>query len=517
MTLKKTFILCILDGWGYNSAPSPHNAWHLADTPNFDKLMLSSPCVLLEASGESVGLPPGQIGNSEVGHLTIGSGRVVKQDLPRINTSISDGSFDQHPILLKAINAARAGAIHLISLFSPGGVHAHIDHLNHLCSFLSKKGVRFYIHAITDGRDVPPQSILPLLKTSPYQKNIATVMGRYYAMDRDKRWERTVLAAKAIIEGRGQGKMKLQKNNLDPLGPNHIINAMSLPSCSIFSSAEELIEASYSGGIYDEFILPAIHQDYLGILPEDQIITLNFRADRIQQLMEILLHNTSNIISMTDYGPYSTPNILFPSLVVQNTLGEVLAQNGKKQLRLAETEKFAHVTFFFNGGEYKPYENEQRILIPSPKVTTYDLCPEMSAYEVCHSLCKAIEEERYDFICVNFANADMVGHTGQIRAAVQACQVLDDCLGKISKVVLSKKAELFITSDHGNIENMFDYSSNQPHTYHTSNPVPFLYLNGEKSKEAIKVVGGLQDVAPTVLSKMKIKKPIEMTGKNLFT
>ena len=493
MTRSKNFILCILDGWGYNPSHSPYNAWHLANTPNFDKIFSTYPYTTLGASGAKVGLPSDQMGNSEVGHLTIGSGRIIMQDLPRINKAIADGSFKHNNMLKVAMEEAKNGgkAIHLIGLFSPGGVHSHIDHINYLCSLLEEGGIRFYIHAITDGRDVEPQSSLLYLAKSLYQDNFATVIGRYYAMDRNKCWERTELAAQAIMNGIGSNEP--------------------------FLKPTDVIEASYAQNRHDEFILPTTHKDYHGIAPGDLIITLNFRADRMKQLIEILLARIPEpkVISMTDYGPSSTRNILLPQNTIINTLGEILANNNKTQLRLAETEKYAHVTFFFNGGRHRPYGHEDRLLIPSPNVATYDLCPEMSAYELCDALCDAIKGGRYDFICVNFANADMVGHTGNIPAAIKACEVLDECMGRILKVTRDQKAELFITADHGNIEEMFDGSSNQPHTFHTCNPVPFIYVG--EHKHILQSDGGLGDVAPTILAKMGLLKPTEMTGKNLFS
>ncbi len=545
MTIKKTFILCILDGWGYSSLKSPYNAWCLAKTPNFDKLFFHYPWLLLNASGESVGLPENQMGNSEVGHLTIGSGRTILQDLPRINKAIENKSLAKHDLLKKAIFKAKLQnrTIHLISLFSNGGVHSHLNHLNYLCSLLRKENVKFCIHAISDGRDVPPQSFLSFLKNNEYKSNIATIVGRYYAMDRDQRLERTEIAANAIIHSKGESIEWFdfknndfednirEKNNFfeneDKTDNTEEANTSSKKAK--YKTVYNIISQFYDQEKHDEFFTPIVRSDYLGIQSNDIVLTVNFRSDRMKQLMEKLLENLKeeNILSMTNYGPTSTNNILFQSINIIQNLGEILEQNNKKQLRLAETEKYPHVTFFLNGGRHIPYKEEDRILIPSSKVATYDLCPEMSAYQVCDTLCNVITERKYDFICVNFANADMVGHTGNIQAAIKACEALDKCIGKITEhvsihnVLEGKQTELFITADHGNIEEMYDEKSNQPHTFHTCNPVPFLYvnkkwLNNKSYSFNGEIAGSLADIAPTILAKMNIPQPIEMTGKDLF-
>jgi 2,3-bisphosphoglycerate-independent phosphoglycerate mutase len=473
-------ILCILDGVGITygnglSIPFVQNNLHNS--------------VSLNASGKHVGLKEGQMGNSEVGHMTIGSGRIIKQYLSKIDDSIVSSTFPRI--------TSDSSTYHLIALVSDGGVHSHMDHMIHLISEL--KGKKIWLHIITDGRDTPPRSaekyiqkITPLLHENC---QIGTISGRYYAMDRDNRSDRTELAYDAIALGKSSNQ---------------------------FESVMEFISKSYSDGTSDEFFVPTRNKNYGGFELEDTVVFCNFRSDRMKQIAELISHksNVTKIFSMVDYFDGKMPSIeaLFPNEIIHNTLGEMISLRGKKQLRISETEKYAHVTFFFNCGAETPYNNEDRILIPSPKVATYDLKPEMSAYEITETLTEKIRTNEYDFICVNFANADMVGHTGNFEAAKKACEVLDDCLKIVKSAAIENDYIMLITADHGNIEQMFDEESNQPHTAHTLNKVPFICVN-----ENIKMIAnvgeeyGLRDVAPTVLHLMGLEIPTEMTGKPLFT
>jgi 2,3-bisphosphoglycerate-independent phosphoglycerate mutase len=473
--------LVILDGWGC-APPGPGNAVELADTPNFDRLWRRYPHTTLAASGEAVGLPPGQMGNSEVGHLTIGSGRVLFQDLMRLNKSIEEGSFFTNPALVAAFD--RGEGVHLLGLVSYGGVHSHIDHLRALLRFAPQKT---WIHAFTDGRDVSPHSAVNDLAELP-QDRIATVAGRYYAMDRDQRWERTQRAFDAIVLGRG-GQAD------DPIGA---------------------IRSSYGRGVTDEFIEPFRVSGRPRLDPEkDTAIFFNFRPDRARQLTMKLVEAGADITTMTRYREDLEVPVVFPEQEVRETLAEILAEHDVRQLHVAETEKYAHVTYFFNGGREPEWTGETRILIPSPRdVPSYDLKPEMSAREVTARFVDAITEDGYRFAVINLANPDMVGHTGSIPATVNAVETVDDCLGQIVEAVQSRAGVALITADHGNAEQMLEPDGVSPHTAHTTNAVPLIITDPEVT---LKDTGELSDLVPTVLGFLDFAQPLQMTGKPLTT
>ncbi len=495
-----TRILLIIDGWGYNPSPE-YNAILLAKTPNYAKLLQKYPHSLLETSGMMVGLPDGQVGNSEVGHMAIGSGRVVLQDLPKISFAIELKEIEHNQVLIKLIETLRktGGTCHIIGLISDGGVHSHIDHIIALGKILLRENIKVSVHAITDGRDTPPKSVLNYLKLiKEADLEVASICGRFYAMDRDKRWDRVELA----------------------------YNAIAASDAPKFNDPIEVVQKSYQTGITDEFILPHVKINYQGIKEQDGVLVTNFRADRVRQILNALLIDEFDgfkrekvkialSVGMTQYSEELDRNMatLFPAENISNTLGEIISNNAMRQLRLAETEKYAHVTFFLNGGKEEPFIGEERILIPSPKVKTYDQAPEMSVYELTDKLIKAIESRSYNFICVNFANADMVGHTGNIEATIAAIEAIDKCLGKIITMVEEKKAELLITADHGNAELMKDIHTLEPYTSHTLFKVPFIYV-GERNLRLKD--GSLSDVAPTILELMDIKKPFEMSGVSLI-
>lgn len=513
----------ILDGWGY-SPETKGNAVAAANTPNLDRLMKNYPTTLLLTSGAAVGLPDGQMGNSEVGHLNIGAGRVVYQDLTLINKEIKEGSFFKNPVLLKAIlNAKDHGkSLHLMGLVSYGGVHSHMDHLKALLTFAKREGLeRVYVHAFLDGRDVPPKSAMDDLKNLQgfMEKEgvgkIATVVGRYYAMDRDKRLERTEKAYDALT----------LKN---PKGEDFVVTG----------SWEKALLDSFEKGETDEFVKPIILTNAGGRIVAvengDSVIFFNFRPDRARQLTYAFTepdekagfkrkeHPAVHFVCMTQYDEELTIPIAYPPKNLKNTIGEYLAANGKTQLRIAETEKYAHVTFFFNGGVEEPNSNEDRLLIPSPKVATYDLKPEMSAFEVTDALLQKIGEDKYDFIVLNFANMDMVGHTGIFGAAKAAVEAVDICAGKLAEKILEKGGVLFITADHGNAERM-EERDGEPCTAHTTNPVKIIYADNKNldpvTKKPVKILRGggkLSDIAPTLLEIMDLKIPNEMTGKSLL-
>ncbi len=470
--------LVILDGWG--CAPlGPGNAVELADTPVFDRLWAEYPHTTLKASGEAVGLPAGQMGNSEVGHLTIGSGRVLDQDLQRINRSIADGSFFENPALKAAF--AKGGDVHLLGLVSHGGVHSHIDHLKALLRFAPE---RTWIHAFTDGRDVSPHAAARDLAELPTDR-IATVVGRYYAMDRDGRWERTERAYRAICLGEGE-----QAD--DPVGA---------------------VKASYERDVTDEFIEPVAIEGRPRLTKDETAICFNFRPDRARQLTQKLLEGGFDLTTMTRYRDDFDCPIAIEEQEVQETLADVLAEHDLKQLHAAETEKYAHVTYFFNGGVEPEHPGETRILVPSPRdVGTYDQKPEMSGPEVAERFCDALESDGYRFAVVNFANPDMVGHSGVIPAVVKAVEAADACLGRVVETVQRLGGVLLITADHGNAEQMLEADGTSPHTAHTSNPVPLIVTDPETR---IREGGGLQDLVPTALSYLGLKKPLQMTGENL--
>jgi 2,3-bisphosphoglycerate-independent phosphoglycerate mutase len=471
--------LVILDGWGL-APPGPGNAVALADTPNFDRLWETFPHATLDASGEAVGLPPGQMGNSEVGHLTIGSGRVLFQDLMRVNKAIEDGSFYENPALVSAFE--RGERVHLLGLVSYGGVHSHIDHLRALLRFAPEKT---WIHAFTDGRDVSPHAALNDLAELP-QERIATVAGRYYAMDRDQHWERTQRAFEAIVEGRGE-------EAADPI---------------------EAIRRSYERGITDEFIEPIAFPGRPRLQPgTDTAVFFNFRPDRARQLTMQLVQAGADITTMTSYRADLRVPIAFPEQDVRETLAEVLAEHDVRQLHAAETEKYAHVTYFFNGGREAEWDGETRILVPSPRdVASYDQKPEMSANEVTDLFTQELDRDGYRFAVINLANPDMVGHTGSIPAAVKAVETADECLGRIVEAVARKGGVSLITADHGNAEQMLEADGESPHTAHTTNPVPLIVTDPEVTLED---TGELSDLVPTVLGFLGFTQPLQMTGKPL--
>jgi 2,3-bisphosphoglycerate-independent phosphoglycerate mutase len=473
--------LVILDGWGC-APPGPGNAIELADTPNFDRLWRDYPHMTLDASGEAVGLPPGQMGNSEVGHLTIGSGRVLFQDLMRVNRAIDDGSFFTNDTLRSAFD--RGDRVHLLGLVSYGGVHSHIDHLRALLRFAPDKT---WIHAFTDGRDVSPHAAVHDLAELPPDR-ISTVVGRYYAMDRDQRWERTQRAVDAITRGIG----------------THAGDVVAA------------VQASYDAGVTDEFIAPIVVDGRPRLDPaRDSAIFFNFRPDRGRQLTMKLLEAGADVTTMTRYRADFGCPVVFPERDVGETLAEVLSEHGVRQLHMAETEKYAHVTYFFNGGREEEWGGETRVLVPSPRdVPSYDHKPEMSAREVTHLFVSEIERSDYAFAVVNFANPDMVGHTGSIPAVVQAVETVDDCLAKVVASVTSKGGVALITADHGNAEQMLEPDGKSPHTAHTTSPVPLVVTD-----RAVTLADGgqLADLIPTVLAFLGFKQPLQMTGKPLTT
>ena len=507
---KKTTILMILDGFGLNENPVG-NAVAAAKKPNYDQMVKEWPFVPGNASGLFVGLPDGQMGNSEVGHLNIGAGRIVYQDLTKITKSIQDGDFFENPALLDAVkNCKKNGsALHLMGLLSDGGVHSHIEHVYGLLELAKRNGLdKVYVHGFMDGRDTPPSSGIEYVKELEAKMKelgvgeIATLSGRYYAMDRDNRWDREEKAYSALVYGEGHTA----------------------------DSAVEAMQKSYDEGATDEFVVPTViqknGQPVAKIQAQDSIIFYNFRPDRARQLTRAFCDDGFTgfqrdrlpvfFVCFTDYDA-TIPNkeVAFHKEVLHNILGEYLAKNGKTQLRLAETEKYAHVTFFFNGGVEVPNENEDRILVPSPKVATYDLKPEMSANEVCDKLVEAIDSHKYDLIVVNFANPDMVGHTGIMEAAVKAIETVDACLGRTLEAIKRNDAQMFLCADHGNAEQLIDYETGEPFTAHTTNPVPFVLVN-YKQGVTLREGGKLADIAPTLLEMMGMDKPAEMTGESLL-
>lgn len=508
---KKPFMLIILDGWGHREEREG-NAILAARTPNLDHLMEEYPWCFLEASGEAVGLPKGQMGNSEVGHLNIGAGRIVYQDLTRINLSIRKGDFFENPAFLNAILNARVNdsSLHLMGLVSYGGVHSYMTHIYALVKLAQEKGLKkVYIHAFLDGRDVPPKAALKDIKEldafckESGSAKIATISGRYYAMDRDTRWDRTKLAYDALTNGVAPYKAP------DP---------------------ETAVSEAYNRGETDEFVKPIVITDSAGkpeavIQENDSVIFFNFRPDRARQLTWAFVnkdfesfprekHPKVHYVCMAQYDETLDLPVAFPPEELENVLGEVLSKQGLIQLRIAETEKYAHVTFFLNGGQEKCYEGEDRCLIPSPKIATYDLKPEMSAYEVTDKVIKKIRSGKYDVIILNFANMDMVGHTGIFEAAVEAVEAVDNCVGRIAAALKEAGGVAIITADHGNAEQMENPTTGEPHTAHTSNPVKCIYAGNDEVK-ALKN-GKLCDLAPTLLELLKIQKPEEMTGESLI-
>jgi 2,3-bisphosphoglycerate-independent phosphoglycerate mutase len=485
---RKPVVLVILDGWGI-AAPGPGNAVELADTPVFDELWERYPHGTLAAAGEAVGLPPGQMGNSEVGHLTIGSGRILLQDLQRVNRAIADGSIAENDALVSAFERAREGGghVHLLGLVSYGGVHSHLDHLRALFGLAEREGMaeRTWVHAFTDGRDVSPHAAVRDLGELPAER-VATVCGRYYAMDRDQRWERTDRAAAAILRGEGA-------QAADPVAA---------------------VEASYARGVTDEFIEPIVLEGRPRLGQHDTAIYFNFRPDRARQLSQRLLEAGIDLTTMTRYHDDFPFPVVFDEQEVPNTLAEVLAAHGLRQLHVAETEKYAHVTYFFNGGEEHEWEGESRILVPSPRdVPSYDLKPEMSAAEVAERVCDELGDG-YAFCIVNFANPDMVGHTGSIPAVVAAVEATDRVLGRVVECARSAGGVCLVTADHGNAEVMLEPDGVSPHTAHTTNRVPIVVTD---ERLRLREEGELADLAPTVLTLLGVPVPVDMTGIQLTT
>src|SRR4051812_13740446 len=502
-------VLCILDGWGHRIDPKD-NAILDARTPNYDRLVATCPQGLIDASETFVGLPKGQMGNSEVGHMNLGAGRVAVPDMPRIDKAIEDGSLARNPILTELIATLKntGGACHLMGLASPGGVHAHQDHLMALANTIAGGGVTVWIHAFLDGRDTPPRSAQEYLEqiASGLNKGLpirfATVSGRYYAMDRDKRWDRVEKAYDCLVEAKGE-KAGMPK---------------------------EAVAKSYAADKDDEFVLPTVLDGYTGMKDGDGLLMFNYRSDRAREILTALLDpmfdgfkrarlvKFADSVGMVEYSAAlsSLLKTLFPPLQLKMGLGETIARAGLKQLRIAETEKYAHVTFFFNGGEERQFEGEDRILVPSPKVRTYDLKPEMSAPEVTDKLVEAIGSGKYDLIVVNYANSDMVGHTGNLAAAVKAVEAVDACLGRLMEAIKKAGGVLLVTADHGNAEQMYDEATHQKHTQHTLNRVPALLFNAPANVRSLSD-GKLADVAPTMLALMKLPQPAEMTGHSLLS
>ena len=504
MQKRRPVMLVVLDGWGWREEAAD-NAIRQAQTPSFDRLWATCPHAFLRTSGEDVGLPEGQMGNSEVGHLNIGAGRLVMQDLPRIDAAVVTGDIERASALNSLIEALRrtGGTCHVLGLASPGGVHSHQDHAAALANILARASVPAVVHAFTDGRDTPPRSagedIARLVAALPRSVPIATVIGRYYAMDRDRRWDRVAKAYHAMV---------------DAEAPR-------------FASAATVIADAYAHDITDEFVVPAVVGDYRGMRDGDGILCFNFRADRVREILSALLDPTfagfprqrsvrfAGAAGMTQYSEQldTLMGTIFPPQSLAHVLGQVVADAGRTQLRMAETEKYPHVTYFLNGGEENPYPGEDRIMVPSPKVATYDLKPEMSAPELTDKAVEAIGSGRYDLIVLNYANPDMVGHTGSLPAAVKAVETVDTGLGRITEAITRAGGALLVTADHGNCEMMRDPATGGPHTAHTTNPVPVL-LQGDGNVSL--AAGRLADVAPTLLELMGLPQPSEMTGRSLL-
>jgi len=500
----KPLVLMILDGWGFR-AEKENNAIAQANTPCWDKLWNDDPHGLIETSGKAVGLPPGQMGNSEVGHMSIGSGRIVQQDFTRIEESIANCSFHQNKALGQAIDVAQKadGTVHIMGLLSPGGVHSHQEQFLETVKLAADRGAKsISVHLFLDGRDTPPRSAQPSIEAMQELANripgagIDTVTGRYYAMDRDKRWNRVERAYRVIASGQSE---------------------------IVADTAIEALLEAYKRGESDEFVQATRIGNPPGVRAGDSIIFINFRADRARELTRAFVDqpfvgferskiNLAQFLCMTQYQDGLPVSVAFPRQSLPRLLGEELANNNLRQLRIAETEKYAHVTFFFNGGEETPFDLEDRILIPSPKVATYDLQPEMSAPELTRRLAEAIKSKKYDVIICNVANPDMVGHTGNMAAAIKAVEAVDECLSTVITAVDEAGGELLITADHGNVEQMLDESSGQSHTAHTTNLVPFIF-HGRPA--AIVDRGSLRDIAPTMLYLLGLHQPEEMTGSPL--
>jgi 2,3-bisphosphoglycerate-independent phosphoglycerate mutase len=511
--MARPALLCILDGWGWRPGHAADNAITAATTPNYTRLLAECPHALLATSGNAVGLPKGQMGNSEVGHMNIGAGRVVAQDLPRIDVAIEDGSLARRPVLLALIEKAKGAqrAVHVMGLLSPGGVHSHQDHMAALVKIVSTASVPVFVHGFLDGRDTPPKSAKTYVEKFLADIHglagvrLATLSGRYYAMDRDKRWDRVEKSYNAIVDATGRR----------------------------FDDAGAALDSSYAEEITDEFVIPCILGDYAGVEDGDVLLFANFRADRAREISTALLdkgfdgfarHRTASFgaaAGLTEYSEALRPLMasVFPPEDVRETLGEVIAAHHMKQLRIAETEKYAHVTFFLNGGREDQFTGEDRILVPSPKVATYDHKPEMSAYQVTENLEEAIASDKYDLIVCNYANPDMVGHTGVMAAAIKAVDTIDQCLGRLRVALERAGGLMLLTADHGNIEMMRDPQTHEPYTAHTILDVPIIVFFGKEggAPPGVRLENGrLADVAPTLLDLMGLEKPALMTGHSLL-
>lgn len=510
---KKPTVLIVLDGWGYREE-TRDNAIASADTPVWDRLWAEAPHALISASGEDVGLPGGQMGNSEVGHMSLGSGRVIYQNITRIDKAISEGSFNDNPALTSGIDKAVAagGAVHIFGLLSPGGVHSHEEQIFAAIRLAAERGAsRVYLHAFLDGRDTPPRSAGPSLEKADALfaalgcGRTASICGRYYAMDRDNRWDRIASAYQLLTEGTADYRA---------------------------TSAAEALQDAYAREENDEFVLPTViasEQENAAVVADnDTVLFMNFRSDRARQLTHAFVdagfdHFQRNVVprladfvTLTEYATDLRASCAFAPEKLENVLGDYLSRREKTQLRIAETEKYAHVTFFFSGGREALFPGEERELIASPDVATYDLQPQMSAPEVTDKLVEAITSGKYDLIVCNYANGDMVGHTGVFEAAVKAVETLDECLGRVEQALLQAGGQALVTADHGNCEQMLDYASGQKHTQHTTELVPLIYIGGKKL--VLQPSGGiLADIAPTLLGLMELPQPTEMTGRILFT
>ena len=511
MPNKKSTVLIILDGWGYRENPESNAIFH-AKTPILDDLMATKPNMLIETSGMAVGLPDGQMGNSEVGHVNLGAGRIVYQNFTRITKAIKDNEFQHTPALVNAVDNAVSNnkAVHVFGLLSPGGVHSHEDHIFAMLEMAAQKGAKaIYLHAFLDGRDTPPRSAEASLKKAQEKfaelgcGQVASVIGRYYAMDRDQRWERVELAYNLMVSGQAEFK---------------------------YNNAIDALHAAYARDENDEFVQASAITDPQGqviqVQDGDAMIFMNFRADRARQFTRCFTDKQfsgfqrqrqpqlSSFVMLTEYAADIDTPCAFPTVQLNNVLGEWLEKHHKTQLRISETEKYAHVTFFFSGGKEDTFQGEERVLVPSPQVATYDLQPEMNSTLLTDKLVAAIESGDHDFIVCNYPNGDMVGHTGDFDAAVKACEAVDKCIGRIMIALEKTGSECLITADHGNAEQMKDNVSGQAHTAHTCEPVPLIYV-GRNAETAQK--GALSDIAPTILSLMNMPQPDEMTGSSLLT
>ncbi len=507
--MQRPVMLLILDGWGYRSTTTKDNAIEMGETPNWHTLLKTCPHCFVETSGLDVGLPEGQMGNSEVGHMNLGAGRVVMQDLPKIDQAVKEHTLEKNPVVIELINTLKNNGktCHVMGLMSPGGVHSHQEHIVALCEILNRNGIKVDVHAFLDGRDTPPTSAERFLadfnnsiKDMPLVK-LATLSGRFYAMDRDKRWDRVELAYNNIVSANGKH----------------------------YATADEAIKTSYAAGVNDEFVVPCVIGDYKGADDGDAFLMANFRADRAREITYALGDNKfdgfvrNKIVKFSDcvgMAEYSVDHNRFMKTIfapeqLKNIYGEVVSEHGMTQLRIAETEKYAHVTFFFNGGEERMFKGEERILINSPKVATYDLKPEMSVYEVTDALVNAIESKKFDTIICNFANGDMVGHTGIMSAALQAVAAVDKSLGRVMKAIKDVDGVLFVTADHGNVEKMVDEKTGQPYTAHTVGKVQAVLYNAPANVTGMED-GRLADVSPTLLDLLGLDKPADMTGHSLL-